>query len=507
MAQGFYKLDVEDAQFPLLSEQQTRTVITSGTNQSPPEGERPGLAYCHNVMPTPEGYNSVGFESVIPAIPGITVNNPIKDTKPIFCTCGGKADLSWDSNGHAYILTPGALAWKAVPDTVPVTTKPNFSANDVTIATVNGISYIFHKQRGCFTYSIPTNKMIHVPLTGLAISYILGIASAGGYLVAYTTTALAWSSAIDPSDFVPSSVTGAGGGNVQDIGGLIQFVTSNDLGLLIYTGTNVVAATVTGNAISPFKFRPVSDSKGGLDLDKVALEANSREQFAYTKAGLQSLTSQVANNILPQVTDFLAGRRFEDFDEEALEFTRINLDTNTTMKKKIKYISSRYLVISYGIKAFTHALIYDTALNRLGKIKLTHTDVFEYVGRQKEISKESVAILLASGEVMLLDFSVADLSKGVMIFGKLQHSRTRVLTLLGAEVENVGQFATNYSIHDLAAIDGKQEYTIVHGIQSHLAGNIREHVFRVTAKNHSLVLIGRYHIVTILVRYTNNGRR
>ena len=87
------------------------------------------------------------------------------------------------------------------------------------------------------------------------------------------------------------------------------------------------------------------------------------------------------------------------------------------MLKKVKLVASRYLVISYGVFEFTHAIIYDLALKRLGKVKITHADVFEYVGEQTEASKESIAFLLGTGEVKTLDFSATADASGVLVLG------------------------------------------------------------------------------------------
>lgn len=505
MAQRFYKIDIQDGIFPMLSEQRSRTVMVSGTNQSPPEGERPGLTYCHNVMPTKYGLDSVGYTPVIPGIPGVTVNNQLVDSRLIYGSNGTAIDIAWDLQGRVYVLPYRALAWRRVPETVPPTSRPDFTPDRITLATVNDLTYIYYLQRGCFIYNEARRKLDPVTLTGLAGS-VRGVVSAGGYLVAYTKDAIAWSSTISPTDFVPSPVTGAGGGDVQEAKGRILFCVPNDLGFLLYCENNVVAATLTGNAQYPFKFRQVSDSKGVLSLDQIAYETNSSVQFAYTKAGLQAITSQSARPILPEVTDFLSGRRFEDFNEETLQYELTTIAQNRRMKKKVKYIASRYLVISYGLESFTHALVYDNSLERMGKLKIDHTDVFEWQGRLPEPGRESLAFLSPNGAVSTVAFAAQAPSSGVMIFGKFQYSRNRWITMLGVEVENVGLFVPEYKVYDLAALDGKQDLLVAEGALQYVGGNLREHVFRITAKNHSIALIGKFNIVTAQIRYALHGR-
>lgn len=508
MAQRFYKIGIREATFPMLSEQQTRTVLGSEAGKAPAVEERPGVAYCHNVMPTEYGLNSVGYLSVIPAagLAVLPLGLVFTDVRVAYGDAKSRLYLGWDDIGRVYALLSGATAWIALPATIPATGGPGFSSNSVTLGTVNGVSYILYSTIGAFTYNEVTNKLDNVTLTGLNIAEILGVVASSGYLVAYTNQAIAWSSTILPTDFVPSTVTGAGGGNVAGIAGAIIFCTSNTLGILVYTAANTLAGTYTGNTQFPFKFREIEDSKGGINLDRVAYEANSRTQFVFSKAGLQSISSQRAEAILPDVTDFLAGKRLEDYNETTKLYERTNLGASVTMLKKIKYIASRYLVISYGITSFTHALVFDTALSRLGKLRIGHVDVFEYVDAQTEISKESIAFVLSTGEVQVVDFSVeATNSFGVVILGKAQFSRTRFINLLGVEVENIDE-SSSLTVSSQVSLDGKN-FTDVVGTLDESNENFREYHFRSQAKNHSIVFLGKFNLVSAILRYSTAGKR
>ncbi len=222
---------------------------------------------------------------------------------------------------------------------------------------------------------------------------------------------------------------------------------------------------------------------------------------------MQSINSQRAEAILPDVTDFLAGKRFEDFNESTLAYEITNLTANETMLKKIKYIASRYLVISYGLPngVFTHAIVFDNALNKLGKLRIDHADVFEYVGTQTEVARESVAFLLATGEVRLLDMSATADASGVLILGKLQFVRSRLIDLLAVELENVDTDAT-LAVYDQVSLDGKN-FSTVQGTLDISAPDLRKYWFRASGKNHSLVFIGKFNSVTSQITYISTGRR
>jgi len=501
MAQKTFTLSVKGATFPLLSEQQSRTVIGSSERADPGAIEQPELAYCHNVMPIAKGLVSVGYKEAV-AVYAPAISN-LSDVRKARASDLTRLYLAWDEEGRVYSLEEDTANWRQLTDTTPSTIGAGFDINDVTLGTVNGVTYIWYLGVGCFTYNIATHTLDSVTLTGISIPNTIGITAASGYLIAITTVAIAWSSTLDPTDFTPSTVTGAGGGNVAGIGGAIRFILPNTLGLLIHCDTNVIAGTYTGNLQYPFKFREADDSKGGLDLDAVAYEANSANQYAFTKAGLQAISSREAKLIVPDVADFMAGKRFEDFNESTKTYTQTDL--TTSMKKKVKFIASIYLVISYGITSFTHAIVYDTALKRMGKLKITHVDCFEYVGPQEEVSKESIAFLTADGQVQTLDFSTAASSTGVAIFGKIQYVRSRTITLLGVDVETI-KAASTLGVTSQVSLDGKTT-TNTEGAESYSAEGIRKYDFKITALNHSIVFIGKFELTTVIITYILNGRR
>ena len=493
MAQYEYRIDLENADFPLLSSEEGRTVISPKSEEVYHKIiNKPYMYFCQNVMPYTEGYRSVSFKEIIPA----TTTTFISDIRIIYCTDRTRAYMAIGTDRKVYILGPSDTTWKRARGvTISVT-----NSEDITVGTVNGISYIYNKQKGCYKYDYTTNAFSLVDLVGLVATDILGVAASSGYLLAYSEYAFYWSSLLIPSDFTPSQVTGAGGGNVSEIDGKIKFAVASTTGVYIYATANVVSATSTGNKQYPFKLKEIIGSKGGITLDLVAYEANSDQQFVFTTAGMMTISSTKAVTVLPEVTDFLAGKYFEDFDQDALSFTTTLLDENTTMRKKVKLIGTRYLVISYGIYQFTHAIIYDIPLKKMGKVKFTHVDVIEYIVGQTEIAKENICFLTESGRLVHMDFSSGD---GVMVLGKLQASRTRMTTLLGVEVEN----CTSGTLYTAQAITGKLITEAVEGTPVIVEPNLKSWAFRITAKNHSIILIGDFKVNSMLITYILNGRR
>jgi len=501
MAQRDYDLNLKANVFPMLSEQRGVTTIGSAPADTGGDRQEPGVAYCHNVMPSTYGLDSIGYTDRVPAVaPAVT---DFSDVRVVYGNARSRLYLAWTATGSVYALPSGASVWVAVVATVPATGGVGFSTEDITIGTVNGISYIYYQGVGAFMYNESTGVLDSVTLVGISLVNTLGIVAASGYLIAYTAQAIAWSSTIDPADFVPSAVTGAGGGNVAGIGGKILFMLTNPLGFIIYTATNAIAASYTGNIQYPFKFRPIDDSKGGISLDKIAYEDDAAKQYAFSKAGMQTVNSQRAEVLLPELTDFLAGKIFEDFDEGTNILSTTIL--TSTMLKKVKLVASRYLIISYGISSYTHAFIYDIALQRLGKVKLTHVDCFEYVATQGEISKETIGFLLSSGQVQTLDFSTPGGDAGVLILGRLQAAYNKMMTLHEVFIENTGVTDT-LAVYTRASLDGKNVSSTVVGYLADSEEGTRNYKFRTAAVSHSLLFVGKFNLVGTSIRYVPTGR-
>lgn len=494
MAQREYKVNLKASGFPMLSRKQERTYMTAKTdtgNYSQSDGQ--GTTYCHNVMPTIEGYMSVGFISRT-----TTIAATIADVRYVNGDERNGYYLAWSTTGQVYKNVVGSGTWIVV--TTPGALAGLYGSV-VTTGTVNGITYIFYSGVGCYKFDESTNALVAVTLSGLTIANILGVCDASGYLIAYTESAISWSSTVDPTDFVPSAITGAGGGNVGELKGKILFILPQSLGLFIYADQNIIIATYTGNVQYPFKLRELPESKGGVSADLVAYEANSTSQFAFTKAGFQELTTQAAKTIMPGITDYLSGKVFEDFNETTFEYELTSL--SSAMQKKLTYIASRYIVISYGVTSYTHAIIYDTALDRLGKIKFDHVDVIDYVSAQVEVAKESIGFVTSAGVISTVDFSENNTGTGVLILGKLQYHISRSITLHGAEVENISSGAS-FSLSTRAALAGKTE-EVVAGTLAYSEETLRKFRFRSYALHHSLQLIGRFNISSIIISYAPTG--
>ena len=519
MAQLRYSISLKDSIFQPDVENTPRTVI------NPAKGEVPEpirTMFCENVVPTEYGYMSIVPVDAIPA--KVTSPQEFKTIREANGDEGNRVYLGFANLGSAivtiYVIKPGESAWTLLSGVaVPPSPGTGFESNDITVATVNAVSYTMIRQSLCYVYDESAASIVSTTLTGLTLSTILGLVASSGYLIAFSATAVAWSSTIDPTDFVPSTVTGAGGGKIAEARGAILAAVSTDKGFLLYTEGNVISATYTGNSAFPFKFKEVAGSAGVEGLDQTAFDTNSDIAFSYSNTGLQAINATKANIVLPELGVQLSNNVIESYNTTTGQFTDLALNK---IHKKLRYIGNRYLVLSYGLSetAYTTALVYDTTLNRMGRFLISHVDVIDLLGTF-ELSPvaNSIAFLNALGKLTYASFSSPELqSEGSLILGQLQDRHGKLLTIQSIEVQNTGYIDAlsalgNLEVKVMSSFDGSV-FTLTDGTLESTGTdltlpqrNTKKFNFRATGINHSIILKGTFRASTLLVTYTIDGNR
>lgn len=524
MSQIVYRGNLSAKSFPLLTDFQGRTVIVPGQdntfNRSLASAQDldadvgvPIMYYCHNVLPAPYGFNSVGYEEQVPASSGVFSSAKILRSNAISVTENGPIFyFAPHVDGTHYTYKLGSSTWTAITTSIPLT-----STTVVSYATLQGISYIYFSNIGCYKWDSVTNTLISVDLLGLTETNISGIAAYQGYMLAYDSSSIYWSSVLDIDytlseiDFVPSLTTGAGQLRPEGAKGPITVVMPATFGLAIYTTSNIVSAVYSGNSRYPFNFREVIASGGCTSADLISYDANTGNQYAYTTSGMQTITATATQTVFPEITDFLAGADFEDFDETTQKFKLTKL--SLPMKKKITSVSDRYLIFSYGITELTHAIVYDMTQKRYGKFKFTHVDCFEVEYLNPTLSdapRMSIAFMKADGSVSTVNPSVTFAkSSGVLLLGKFQYVRSRLLSLEGLDIQTVHP-TQQVTAYDLVSDTGGtiESTTKVQGYETSYAGQSqRTYKFHKTGVNHSILLIGGFFLSSFILTFHIHGRR
>ena len=486
--------------FPLLSENMGRSAIVNWYDSpQPSEQQQPQVYYAHNVMPTHEGYQSVAYTQIIsPAL--------FNDFDNVFTIREG----STNRQALFAVTKEGkfAVATLSNPNWVEVAAPVGIANKFITTAYVRGITYFFIYRFGCYVYNFDTNTMNPVSLTALDVTRVNGIVANSGYLLAFgESNEIAVSSSVSATDFTPSLATGAFAGSIEGAQGETVAAISTQSGVIFLQRNNAVAAVFSSNGRYPFNFNVIIGSGGSSDPNFAAhLTLDSPVAYAYTTSGLQIIDTREAKFILPEITDFLSGRRLETFNEFTNTLT-VTTPTNV-LKKKLAWIADRYLVISYGDGALTHAIIVDVALNRIGKLKVDHVAIFEFTLYDQtiyETPKKSIGVLKSDGTVYVVNTDLtATGSNGVMILGKYQFVRTNWIQLVQVDLENIPTPA-DFQLLLAYTYDGKVLQTPIAGYNRGDTGLNQTYLFDKTALAHSLICKGRFNLVSGVIGFNVTG--
>lgn len=538
MTQITFRGNMQSMTFPLLSRDSSATIIDAQADQTyiprvSAEGAVPadrgvaGAFFCENIMPSTYGWQSVGYKNLISPlssgylidrvvlVKGATVSTvpPVPpETEPttVITPTGNQTLLGISylgSSRKVVTIDVTTNGWKDVSISGVILT----ASSELYTATLNGSTFIYISNLGCFVYNDVTNSLTSVELLSLEPEEIVGIAAANGYMIAWSTSAISWSSVVNVLDFEPSDTTGAGGGQLQEATGDIVCVVTTSLGFLVYTVSNVVSALYSGNEAYPFSFKALASSGGITDISQVTEEMSTSSQYAYTSNGLQQVSHQRCNTTLPNVTDFLESRYIEEYDYQQDEI--IEQVLSVPVAKVLAVVSDRYFVISYGVNigpTKTQAIIIDTAQTRMGKLKFDHVQVFELarIGNVlQETPRGSIALLSNDGRISTVNFDeMTEKSQAVLYLGKYQIARSNGIELQEILLSNT-QLGANFSLSILPSIDSKN---FVDPVIPYLYSDHKDikHflVDGPAATNQSVVLKGTFNIMDFRLVFNTHGR-
>lgn len=480
----------------------------------------PTPTYIENVLPTSQGWESVSYAPKVPGRTGARFGQ-------IFVLKSGIENnvLYAPSQGRDFVNYSGV--WAEGPYTY------NY-AGMVTHAYARLKSYICYQRQKVFEYTYAGKAFRTVTLKGLDISNIDGITAANSALIAWNETSIFWSSFIDPEDFVPSLSSGAGTQNPTQVRGKIVACLPAADGFIIYTTANAIFAAWSGNIRFPWKFTEITGSSGITSPEHVTHDANFDGHFAWTVDGLQMVTRKEARQMFPEVTDFLVGKLVEEYigpthlqnhQNEADVFNSTTQTWNTQPVGpnlfqqfhlprqpwvKVCLIGARYLLISYGYERtgiYDWVIVYDFALERYGKLKVRHTDAFNYQPQPGEAHavKESIGFLNEQGEVSVVEFAQLGRGTGILVYGKLQAAQGRWLEITATEIQTVKD--VNPSLLIVPVWDGINHERANIPLPVTDTRNLRTWRSRVACASASLLIFGSFSISSIQLEFNILGDR
>lgn len=534
MAQIKFRADITTAAFPLLYDWAGRTVLQPTTPEGAPPVTTPQVLYAQDVLPTIQGYKSVSYKDLVPAASPVNTNFVQEYT--VSDPAQNKALIGITKDSKIYILT------NALPTWVDVTPIGWAGGDAVSVGNANGTYYLYLANKGCYAVGITTPGLTLTTLIGITAANILGIFSAVNYLLLWDAAGVIYwggTTTATTLDFTFSLITGAGSATPYDIMGRIVTVVSLNNGYVIYTNNNIILASFSNNTQFPWIWRNANNGSGIADKYQVSYSHDLAFHVANTFAGILQVTPQGCEVIVPEVTDFLAARVYESYDSVNNVIVKQALTANVVTR--INVLGARYIVLSYGITTLTDVIVYDSALKRWGRLSIPHTCCFEIetsmegviqpYNQASEIGATYAAaspqtygsttvslgnpplvgrifgFLQASGTVRLayLDYSsVAD--SGVLMLGKFQARRDYLLELEEIAVETIPT-GTNFTLLDLASINGKDLLPAISPIVVLSGAGIQLYKCRVVSKNHTLVFKGSFNLTTVDITATLGSRR
>jgi hypothetical protein len=562
------KIALNAARFPLVSTKGSRAVFVPGLDSAPrtpkafmgtedsADYNMAQALYMENVMPLAEGYRSAALTQSVGALTGDVYFDQaiiLRDDKeiPTLFVPGGGANYTYRDGLSTWFTTPSSAIWGTEPSLSSTNTWDNAP---VTSATVSGMTFVcYGRVRGLTNdYSIHFwdqtaqnivagySKLANVPF---AVGEIDGVSASNGYLVMWSGLEVAWASydiATDKFDF-SSYANGdfTGNGNVipEDVRGPITAIARLPGGFIIFTTKNAVSATYNAaNQVTPWAFKEVANAGGVESVEQLSNVTSLGSIYAYTTTGLQRISLNSAEPAFAEVADFLSGRTIERWDGTDLVRQEYGID----LRSKLTVVGNRYLVISYGapsIASYEYALVVDLMLQRWGKIKVTHTDAFEFSSRAEDtgltytdaaaITYTSMAdtpygdytggtepvtyaphllsFLQSDGTVLLANWSYDSrppTDTGVLVLGRVQLTRGRNTQLNRIELEGpenaVVRIAPSYDGYTLSPL--VTTVPVVNELGYLIGGT------SIDCKNFNIVVTGTFALSTVIFEGMPSGQ-
>jgi hypothetical protein len=541
MAQQSYRANLSASIYPMALSRAGRSVIVPQTDQNydrrvDPTGEQktPGIPqaiYMENVLPTVEGYQSVGYDS-IPAFPASApeVNRlEIRDFNhgliSLFLVAGATS---------AYVFANGA--WRNAVRAGPGagnTFIPGFKAST---ASIRGKTYVW---QGIHLYQLLSDTFMGVPTfelvwvddtsgSGGAVTPVgtlrgtISIASSFGYLLCLkrdvltnSETSVIWSSLLDERDFTPSLATGAGGGALDTVEGTGQSMLGTSSGFRVYAD-NLVEATYTGNPRYPFRFsardvdsRPIA-VYGQRDSDIHFYISSSRSIQVVSRDGIQP--------IAPELSEFL--ERFlsvrDVFTESTNTFSQASDPFDTNKELSIVSLGNKYILVSVGDTpagyydpiVYNECFIYDTHLSRYGKLNIAHTHVFEGYSSATEFNVPIfVHTVTGATQALVMDGSSGYIThSSVLLLGRFQGVRSRRVILEEVELESAFGSKEACSLHILPSEDGKTFLPAVVPYEKAMSSKeVKQYFTHVDTRNLCLLIKGGFDLSTVQMNFHLGG--
>lgn len=517
MAQIPYRANLSAAIFPMTLARAGRSVIVPQADQNfdrrvDPEGEQksagiPQIIYGENILPTADGYQSVGYET------GGTFGST------------GAVGVFWEAlevdiptSGYKHVvLLIGIGVVKYTVDGInytdlPITgTAPVSYLNFISTATVRGVCYLHVGSR---IYTVDLSGVVEVTASFTPVGILtnlINICGAFNYLILLKSDGTVnWSSTTTPTDFTPSLVSGAGSGALTGNAGQARYLKRAPKGFYVYCFGNVVSVTYTGNARYPWRFTPVADSEGVLTDKQFSGEASDSFNVMLARSGaIYEVSESGARLAAPEVSELITRVQYKDvFNYSTNEFSISAVPFSAG--SILKYLMGRYIILTSD----NVGIVYDMQLKRYGKFNVNHTYVVDVENMSANGARTLAFIDLYYGTTKILSQDVNDPAvtfQGVIVLGKFQYARSRFLALDEVSLE-ASQLASlvspaNLDVYAIPTLDGKtfQPAQALYKVIDSSTGAVMTYNSTAEGKNVSLLIKGAFDLTSVEIHFHLGG--
>jgi len=524
MAQQPYRANLSSAIFPLSLSLAGRSVVVPGPDNNydrrvDPEGEQkdagiPQAIYLENVIPTANGYQSVGYEILGPDSAGTIFDANFKPYRVAVLEgytylfgLVGSTDTVYRTNDTELILwTDISTTWLAFAG--PPYIEGYGSYNTFSQAVVRGTTYFYVRNGNVLATAVGAVLTdVSGTLTGISVADINSITSSNNYLIAILAdNSIAWSSTTTPLDFTPSLVSGAGGITPEAIRGDIVAVHTIPEGFILYTKSNSVLARYTGNARYPWKFTELANSGGHASERLIAAPKDSEFHFTINAQGsITQISADGATRIAGEVSTYLrtfAGT-YDLYDKADKSF---NSTPAYLSAYEIMFLANRYLIVQLqpsGLSPITPkaVLVYDILLRRYGRLGALPVFFWD--------DSSHIYCLTTTGKICQLEFDIHNddatvLWDSVIALGKFKYVRSRRLEvdeiILEGEVPSV-------TADIISSIDGSMPSTGTALTAASTTSEVIQYPVRAEGDWHIVTILGRFSLSTFEMSFHPGGSR
>jgi hypothetical protein len=519
MPQQSYRANLSSAIFPLSISKAGRSVIIPGPDnvydrRVDPEGEQktagiPQAIYMENVIPTVEGYQSVGFISK----PSITYANSgylqyiyqVQDKIIAFVEGLSSYHRAWTNT------TSVSGAWTNNASQAASLLNIGSSDWDPSRATLKGVEYVFSYNVGlCKLYVINTSTLdvVDTALTGITINNIKMIVGSYNYLIAIQSSGtISWSSTVTATDFTPSLVTGAGSATPNELRGAIVAAYNCPEGFILYTTEGCIAATYTGNSRYPWKFREIVDAGKYSSALQIAAVKGSQVHYAIDIHGtIRVISVQGAQIVASELSTFARSNKFYDsYSSDILTSTASGPYDYT-----LYYLLNRYLILGVSLDgtrlgtANLFAFVYDTVQKRYGRLK----HAFKYLW------DDGISIYAINNEdgvvtklILDIEDEDADFTSSVLVLGKFKYARSRWIEPQEITIDGVRNTVSTAGITTalIPTLDGNRfEPAVIPSLFSMSAQSITYHC-NLSCHSFALAIKGAFEVNSVEMKFSLGG--